>query len=151
VKLETIPLTPNGKVDRKSLDAHGTKLGTGTGYIPPGNQTEKILTETWKRVLKLEKISIDDNFFDLGGNSMDVISLNDELKKTFQKNIPVTAIFNYLTIRSFARFLDQQAAPAAVIEKKTDRREEIRRSRTRMMEKMKRIGVGNDRNTAGKR
>jgi amino acid adenylation domain-containing protein len=151
VKLETVPMTPNGKVDRKSLDAHGTKLGTGTGYIPPGNQTEKILTETWKRVLKIEKIGIDDNFFHLGGNSMDVISLNDELKKSFRKNIPVTAIFNYLTIRSFARFLDQQASQAAVIEKKMDRREEIKRSRTRMMEKMKRIGVGNDRNTAGNR
>jgi len=151
VKLEAMPLTPNGKVDRKSLDARGTKLGTGTGYIPPGNQTEKILTETWKMVLKLEKIGIDDNFFDLGGNSMDVISLNDELKKTFQKNIPVTAIFNYLTIRTFARYLDQQAAPAAVIDKKMDRREEIRRSRTRMMEKMKRIGAGNERNTARNR
>jgi len=151
VKLETVPLTPTGKVDRKSLDAHGTKLGAGTTYIPPGNQTEKILTETWKRVLKLEKIGIDDNFFDLGGNSMDVISLNDELKKTFQKNIPVTAIFNYLTIRTFARYLDQQTTPAAVIEKKMDRREEIQKSRTRMMEKMKRIGVGNDRNTARNR
>jgi amino acid adenylation domain-containing protein len=150
VKLETVPLTPNGKVDRKSLDAHGTKLGTGTGYIPASNQTEKILTETWKRVLNIEKIGIDDNFFDLGGNSMDVISLNDELKKTFRKNIPVTAIFNYLTIRSFARFLDQQTAPTAVFEKKMDRREEIMRSRTRMTEKMKRIGVGNDRNIAGK-
>jgi len=151
VKLETVPLTPTGKVDRKSLDAHGTKLGTGKGYIPASNQTEKILTETWKRVLNLEKIGIDDNFFDLGGSSMDVINLNDELKKTFPKNIPVTAIFNYLTIRTFARFLDQQAAPAAVIEKKMDRKEEIQRSRTRMIEKMKRIGAGNDRNTARNR
>jgi amino acid adenylation domain-containing protein len=151
VKLDALPLTPNGKVDRKSLDARGTKLSTGTGYIPPGNQTEKILTETWKRVLKIEKIGIDDNFFDLGGNSMDVISLNDELKKTFRENIPVIAIFNHLTIRSFARYLDRQAVQAAAFEKKIDRTKEIQNSRTRMMAKMKRIGVGNDRNTAGNR
>ncbi|UCH98229.1 MAG: amino acid adenylation domain-containing protein [Candidatus Aminicenantes bacterium] len=121
VKLETMPLTPNGKIDRKSLDAHGTRLGTGTEYAPPGSEVEKVLTGIWKEVLKLDRIGIDDNFFDLGGNSMDVISLNNELQKTFKRNIPVVAIFRYLTVRSFARYLNREDVRGRGLEKKADR------------------------------
>jgi amino acid adenylation domain-containing protein len=112
VKLDTMPLTPSGKIDRKALDAHGTRLGTGTPYAPPGNETEKILTRIWKDVLKAEKVGIDDNFFDLGGNSMDVIDLNDRLQKNFKRAIPPVAIFQHLTIRSFAQFLNRTGPPA---------------------------------------
>lgn len=106
LELEAMPLTPGGKIDRKSLDAHAAKLDTGSAYAPPGNETEELLATLWKKALKRDKVGIDDNFFDLGGNSMDVIALNDELKTHFQRTIPVAAIFRYLTIRSFAAFLD---------------------------------------------
>ncbi len=139
VELKAMPLTPNGKIDRKSLDAHGTRLSTGMEFAPARNETEKILTGIWKEVLKLEKIGIDDNFFDLGGNSMDVINLNNELKKTFKKNIQVVAIFRYLTIRSFARYLDQEEIAGRAYEKKIDRAEEIKKSKRRVSEKKKRL------------
>jgi amino acid adenylation domain-containing protein len=147
VKLEAMPLTPNGKIDRKALDSLGTKLSTGTEYAPPGNETERILTDTWKEVLRVDKIGIDDNFFDLGGNSMDVISLNNELKKKIKRNIPVAAIFRYLTIRSFAQFLNREETHARTFEQKVDRADEIKKSRRRVKEKMKRIGERNARNT----
>ena len=66
VVLEVLPLSPNGKVDRKALPT--PDMGRGTAiYVAPTNPAEEMMADIWARVLKLEQVSIHDNFFELGG------------------------------------------------------------------------------------
>jgi len=104
--LEKFPLNPNGKIDRKALPAPEVK--TGREYIAPSNENEEKLVQIWADVLGLEKekIGVNDNFFDLGGNSLKVMQVSGKLKETFQQDIPVIAMFQYTTIGSFAHYLN---------------------------------------------
>jgi amino acid adenylation domain-containing protein len=103
VKLESIPLNPNGKVDRKALPEPGAK--PDSQYIAPGNNKEREIAEIWKQVLGQEKVSIDDNFFDVGGNSLKVIKLTHELKKHLGIEFPTAKVFQYTTIAAQARYI----------------------------------------------
>ncbi|MGE5343914.1 MAG: amino acid adenylation domain-containing protein [Candidatus Omnitrophota bacterium] len=108
VVLDEMPLTPTGKVDRGALKFKGTKLGTGVQYTPPKTDLEKLLTSLWQDVLNVEKIGIYDNFFDLGGNSMDVVNLSRKLKEKLKIDIPVVAVYRYLTIHEFTSYLTRE-------------------------------------------
>ncbi|MGD2085134.1 MAG: amino acid adenylation domain-containing protein [Candidatus Aminicenantes bacterium] len=107
VLLEKIPLTNTGKVDRRKLNSLGKKLSTGTQHVAPKSENEVIIANAWKKVLKLDKVGINDNFFDLGGTSLDMIHLNSKLKEIFKRDIPLIAMYQYTTINSFTHFLDQ--------------------------------------------
>ncbi|MFC2145978.1 amino acid adenylation domain-containing protein [Acidobacteriota bacterium] len=106
--LDRIPLTPNGKVDRKALVSSGTRLGVGVQHVAPGTPTEVRVAGIWREILQLKdiKVGIHDNFFDLGGTSMDVIRVNGKLTKEFNKEIPIVALYRYTTIRALAHVLD---------------------------------------------
>jgi len=105
VLLGKIPLTKNGKVDRQKLNSLGKKLSTGVQYVAPRSENEIFIAEAWKKVLKLDEVGIYDNFFDLGGTSVDMIYLNGELKEIFKRDIPIVALYRYTTIDSFSQFL----------------------------------------------
>jgi tyrocidine synthetase-3 len=108
VPVERIPLTANGKVDRKSLPAiESTRLPLHRkqGYAAPGTDIEKLIADIWKEVLELEKISIDDNFFEIGGNSLNMLQINDRLNSLFENKLAVIVMFRYTTIRTLAQFL----------------------------------------------
>ena len=106
VKMEKIPLNINGKIDRKMLpqplesDFHST----GT-YEAPQTNMQQLIAETWKEVLGRETVGIRDNFFDLGGNSLDFATISNKLKEKLGKEIPVVTLFAYPTIRSLELFL----------------------------------------------
>jgi amino acid adenylation domain-containing protein len=106
VKLEKMPVTPNGKLDRKALPE--PEASSEAQYVPPKTEIEKVVADTWKQILKLDKIGIHDNFFDLGGNSLTVIQLNELLKETLEVDVPVVVMFERLTISSFIRYLEQE-------------------------------------------
>ncbi|MCU0287894.1 MAG: non-ribosomal peptide synthetase, partial [Acidobacteria bacterium] len=106
IKLDKMPLTPNGKIDQKKLDSLGIKLGTGEDFIAPQTNTEHTIANTWKEILHLEKVGINDNFFDLGGTSLDVIKLNTKLNETFQLHESIMILFRYTTVHSYANYLN---------------------------------------------
>jgi len=108
IRIDHIPLTPNGKVDRKALNTSGQKLGTGVEYVAPQNEIEKIIAEIWKQELNLDKVGIYDNFFDLGGNSLHILQMRNKLKEQLGRNIPIARIFTYTTIDSFSRYLQEE-------------------------------------------
>ncbi|MCP5104811.1 MAG: amino acid adenylation domain-containing protein, partial [bacterium] len=108
VQIEKIPLTSNGKVDRRRLEAGGKKLGTGVEYIAPESDTEKQVAGIWKEILKLDDVGVHDNFFDLGGNSLKAIRLNNRLNEVLQKEIALVVLFEHVTISSFVRYLERQ-------------------------------------------
>ncbi|UCH92883.1 MAG: amino acid adenylation domain-containing protein, partial [Candidatus Aminicenantes bacterium] len=86
IKLDTIPLTPNGKVDRKRLPETGAmNLSRNGVYIGPRNTIEKKLAEVWQKVLGINAISINDNFFQVGGDSIKTIQIVSRMKKSGYK------------------------------------------------------------------
>ncbi|UCH97192.1 MAG: non-ribosomal peptide synthetase, partial [Candidatus Aminicenantes bacterium] len=121
VQLEAIPLTPNGKVDRKALQRHqGLQLKSGTPYVTPETGKEKLVVRLWQEVLKQDKVGVHDNFFDLGGNSMNIIQLNSKLKKALGKDVPVVAMFRYPTIQSLLRYLNEEGSPETITDEEID-------------------------------
>jgi len=108
VLLENIPLTPSGKIDRKSLESVGKRLETGVEYAAPRTDLEKKLVHIWQEVLELDQVGIHDNFFDLGGNSISAIRLYNKINQELEKNISVVALFEHVTIETFLQYLTFQ-------------------------------------------
>jgi acyl transferase domain-containing protein/acyl carrier protein len=119
IQVEKIPLTPNGKVDRKALPEPG--LNVEEKYEVQPGEVEKKLVEIWSEVLGRKSIGIDDNFFDIGGNSLNIIKVNKRLKEAFKKEAAVIDLFRYTTIRSLAQFLQRLETEADALKK--DKRE----------------------------
>jgi len=103
VEIEKIPLNPSGKVDRNILPEPGTR--PGSEYVAPATDKEREIAEIWKQVLGLEKISIHENFFDVGGNSLKIIKLAIQLKKHLEVEITTATVFQYTTIASQAKYI----------------------------------------------
>lgn len=107
VTLPALPLSPNGKIDREKLPAPGA--GSVLPPPPPVSQqttaTEKTLSDLWKRVLEVEHVGLEDNFFDLGGDSLLLIQIHAELTKTIAPGLSVTDLFEFTTVRELARHI----------------------------------------------
>jgi len=86
VWLETLPLTPNGKLDRRRLPPWGEdpRALSEAGYVAPESETEQRIARIWQEVLHLEQVGVQDNFFDLGGNSLLLAQANNKLQAGFQ-------------------------------------------------------------------
>jgi iturin family lipopeptide synthetase A len=106
LQVEKIPLTSNGKVHRKALlVAAVVPTQPGSRYAPLENAVERQIAAAWQVVLKCEKIGRNDNFFDLGGNSLNVIHVIGKLKEEFKMDIPVVSMFEYPTVGAFSQYL----------------------------------------------
>lgn len=103
IPLNGLPLTPNGKIDRKSLPAPEDTRQL-SGYVAPRNTTEQILTSIWQDVLDLEQVGIHDNFFDLGGASIQSIQVAAKANISGLR-ISIEHIFEYQTIAGLAAYL----------------------------------------------
>jgi amino acid adenylation domain-containing protein/thioester reductase-like protein len=107
VKLEFLPITPNGKVDRKALpvpNADNTQLAVS--FVAPRTPVEKVLTEIWANVLHLNQVGVLDNFFDLGGHSMTTIRVMSQVNETFQMKLPLRHLFTTPTIAELAQTIE---------------------------------------------
>ncbi|MHB9940925.1 hypothetical protein CF065_04670 [Clostridium sporogenes] len=107
IKLEEIPLTSNGKVDRKALPKPDRSIAICTEYVAPTNDIEESILELWMEVLDLESIGVNDDFFELGGNSLSMITINSKLKERTGKNISIATLFRHSTISSLAKYIMQ--------------------------------------------
>jgi acyl carrier protein len=107
MRLDNIPLTASGKVDRNALPAPDrSRPQLQNTYVAPGSDGEKHLCTICQEVLNLDKVGIHDNFFELGCNSLKLLQLNAEVKKAFQKDIPVLTMYRYPTIHSLLDYLE---------------------------------------------
>ncbi|MCP4153889.1 MAG: non-ribosomal peptide synthetase, partial [bacterium] len=103
-QLEKIPLTPSGKADRKRLQLLDLETLADDDYIAPKNTVEEALVQVWKEVLGVDKISISDNYFTLGGDSIKAIQITARLRK-YDLKLEMKDLFQYPTIDSLARCL----------------------------------------------
>ncbi len=123
VPLETIPLTPNGKVDWRALPEPEPAGGTAA-YAAPRNPVEEKFVEIWSELLKIEKekIGIDSDFFELGGHSLKATVLISKLHKAFNVKVPLVELFLKPTIRELAQYMKSltkdKFSPIKVAEKK---------------------------------
>ncbi|NIM13188.1 MAG: amino acid adenylation domain-containing protein, partial [Candidatus Aminicenantes bacterium] len=111
VRLDRIPLTPNGKVDRKALPEPEASISTA-GYVPPRNEQEEKLAAVWSEVLNIEreKIGIDDDFFELGGHSLKATILVARIHQEMEVNVPLTQVFIKPTIRGLTHYIEGSTA-----------------------------------------
>jgi amino acid adenylation domain-containing protein len=107
VRLEALPLTANGKLDRKALPAPTGEAFAARGYEPPLGETEERLARIFADSLGLERVGRHDNFFDLGGHSLLGIRLMLEIGRAFGKTLPVGVLFSAPTVAGLARDLDR--------------------------------------------
>lgn len=110
--LEKLPLSANGKIDRRELPNPETILQELTiTYAAPENAIEQTIVSIWQTVLNLEQVGIDHNFFEIGGNSLLITQVYTQLKNTLpqqiENHISLADLFKYSTIRSLAKHLDQ--------------------------------------------
>ncbi|HVS52166.1 MAG TPA: MupA/Atu3671 family FMN-dependent luciferase-like monooxygenase [Opitutaceae bacterium] len=114
VTLEKLPLTPNGKVDRKALPApESPRSAAGESAAPQGG-AEQAVAAIWRDILRVAQIGADDNFFDFGGHSLQVVQVQNRLRETLGVDVPVLKLFQYPTIRALGRYIGelQSSAPA---------------------------------------
>ncbi|MBD2385752.1 non-ribosomal peptide synthetase [Cylindrospermum sp. FACHB-282] len=135
VFLKTLPLTPNGKIDRHALPAPDSlRPELEATYEPPQTGTQETIAKIWQQLLHLEKVGINDNFFDLGGHSLLLVQVHSKLRVIFPKQISITNLFEYPTIRTLAKYLTQDIGEtASFIEsnKRAESRIASRQQRTR--------------------
>jgi amino acid adenylation domain-containing protein len=111
ITLKELPLTQNGKVNRQELPAPDkARLENDRLYVAPRNSTEDKIANIWTEILKLQRISIHDNFFDLGGHSLIVTQVISRLRDIFDVEIFVQQIFETPTIADLAVIVTQKLA-----------------------------------------
>jgi len=130
VALDSIPLSPNGKLDRRALPAPA--LATGPASPPPRNELEEKVAEVWRSVLGLAEINVHDNFFDLGGSSLLLHRVYSRLKE-HRGDLRVIDLFRYTTVEALARHLGaEEPRDAGHLAESRSRAEERRASRRRL-------------------
>jgi amino acid adenylation domain-containing protein len=106
VSLPALPRTPNGKLDRKALPQVGShRPGLEVSYVAPGDDLETAVAEIWQQLLSLDRVGVQDNFFDLGGTSLLLVQVNQRLQQKLGRSLPVLTLLNYPTVRQLARHL----------------------------------------------
>ncbi|MBW4561039.1 MAG: amino acid adenylation domain-containing protein [Mojavia pulchra JT2-VF2] len=104
IMLNSLPITPHGKVDYQALKAIKSLTSSlvEQAALAPRNSTESTLAKIWIEVLNLERVSIQDNFFDLGGDSLLAVRLMNQINKQLKHSLPLSALFLNPTIESLA-------------------------------------------------
>jgi amino acid adenylation domain-containing protein/thioester reductase-like protein len=103
-RLESLPLTPAGKVDRRALPAPSARR-TGKGYVAPRTAVELELARIWSEVLKVDRVGVEDSFFELGGHSLMATQLWSRVREAFRVDLPLVRLFEKPTITGLAELL----------------------------------------------
>ncbi len=113
VTLESLPLSPNGKIDRGALPDPGPSLlAAAAEYVAPRTPLEETLALVWAEVMELERVGIHDNFFDLGGHSLQSVQLVSRLGAALGRPVAVQTVFRAPTIAAMAEVLERESAEA---------------------------------------
>ncbi|MCP4152061.1 MAG: amino acid adenylation domain-containing protein, partial [bacterium] len=109
IQLPSLPLTSSGKLDRKALP----KLITThrNAYIPPGNEVEKELVQVWQEELALEKVGISDNYFNIGGDSINAVRLLNRINRQMETHLQLPDLYAASTIAELAVEADRKKGP----------------------------------------
>lgn len=103
VQLKKIPLTANGKIDRKTLLEIDVHLSSGVAYVAPANEVEEKLVVIWEEIVRKDEIGTHDNFFVIGGNSLKAVTVINHIYKTFDVKLQLRDFFKSATVIDIAK------------------------------------------------
>jgi amino acid adenylation domain-containing protein len=107
VVLESLPITPNGKVDRRALPApEPIKPELSGSYVAPRTPVEEMLVKIWAEILGLKRLAIHDNFFELGGHSLLATQLISRVRDALEIELPLRSVFEAPTITEFSKLIE---------------------------------------------
>jgi amino acid adenylation domain-containing protein len=121
IQLPALPLTSNGKVDRRALPSPSEETNMGASdHVAPANPVEERLAALWAGVLQRERVSVRDNFFELGGHSLLATQLVARVREAFGVELPLRHVFEAPTVEAFAPLVAARLANAAQVKKTAD-------------------------------
>ncbi|MBN3925211.1 amino acid adenylation domain-containing protein [Nostoc sp. NMS4] len=130
IMLKVLPLTSNGKVNYSALpESNSDRPELAATYEPPQTEIERAIANIWQQMLHVEKVGIHDNFFDIGGHSLLLVTIHAKLRENFTTNISVINLFEHPTINSLAKYLTQKQTEISSFEESTQRAESRTASR----------------------
>ena len=138
VRVEKMPLTPNGKIDRAALPAPVAAARDEASYSSPRTEIEKTVAGIWSELLGLERIGLNDNFFELGGHSFLLAQMHLRLRGVGRREVTVIDLFRHPTIASLATFLedgDGGSKATQIRDETRERKSAAQRQREQMKER----------------
>ncbi|MEH1940529.1 MAG: amino acid adenylation domain-containing protein [Nostoc sp.] len=136
VILENLPLAPSGKVDRKALPKPDMRSELETTYVMPRNEAERLIASIWQQALNLEKVGIQDNFFDLGGHSLIMIQVLSKLREILKVDLAIVDLFKYPTINSLSQYLSQETRDGSFDDESNEQNEKIEAGKGRLKQRL---------------
>ncbi len=109
-RLDNFPLSPNGKVDRRAITALPEPVFTNNTAEAPVGEIETIIRKSWAEVLERSNFGLDDNFFDVGGDSIQIAQIHMRLQTELKKTFPITDLFAHTTIRALTTHFGEHSA-----------------------------------------
>ncbi|MCX7568806.1 amino acid adenylation domain-containing protein [Tumebacillus sp. DT12] len=109
VELEALPLSPSGKVDRKALPQPAGLRDLETAYVAPKTELERGIVSVWQEVLGVDRVGLHDNFFDLGGHSMSVVTAHSKIQQVTGREFTVVEMFRHPTVAALTAYLGAEA------------------------------------------
>src|SRR6185295_11286555 len=117
VWLDSLPLTSNGKINRRALPQPDLSRGDAqVEHVAPRTPLEERLAAIWREVLELERIGVHDNFFSLGGHSLLAVRVTARLRAAFKLALPMTTLFAAPTLSELAEHIEQLQASGQLLE-----------------------------------
>lgn len=138
--LEAFPLTSNGKVDRRALpmpDALRPELEVA--YVVPQTEVEKTIASVWQKALNLEKIGIHDNFFEIGGHSLLLVTVHSQLQEILNAELSTLDLFRYPTINSLAEYLSSSANKTVSLQETEIQTEKISAGKAQQRKRLQKL------------
>ncbi|WP_442603414.1 amino acid adenylation domain-containing protein [Paenibacillus sp. KN14-4R] len=122
MQIEKVPVTPNGKINRRALPTPDKEIDTGVEYVAPTNEVEEKLAKIWSEVLEVDRIGINDDFFTLGGHSLKAIKIALMIQRELNADLSVGKIFSHPTVRVLGEYIGKTEeavySPIEVVEEK---------------------------------
>jgi hypothetical protein len=116
VRLDALPLTRNGKVDRRALPEPDAGDLAGTRFVAPGTPTEEVLAALWAQLLGARRVGATDDFFTLGGHSLLATRLASRVRSDLRVELPIRAVFEHSTLGALAAEVDRLRRGAPGVE-----------------------------------
>ncbi len=129
--MDVVPLTRNGKLDRRVLLDTENRIRTGVEFVPPQNRIQELIANIWKDVLNLDPVGIKDEFFSIGGDSIKALAVNAKLSNQLERSIPLAKHFELGTIKAFSEYLEADPEDEVLTKSKSKKQTEERLERAK--------------------
>ena len=134
--VDALPLSANGKVDRKALLARSDRVqALEVAYVAPQNQLEKAIAAVFQEVLEVPEVGVNNNFFELGGNSLLLAKVYRSLRQALPdrtQSISLVDLFNYSSVKSLAQYLNQDKSQSSLEKQMQAKEQNLARGKDRM-------------------